>query len=122
MRSLLYIGKCSGVTDCGRNYLCQWRGVKTFRHCADACLLPVTLRGPVEIAAEVHREDGHANKDRAANDEPFGQIGIHDCVENAQEKRAARGFDACASFKPGFGDGERARRPRNQFDHDGVGE
>ncbi len=77
-------------------------------------------RGSVKVAAQIHQEDGHANEHRAANDEPFGQIGIHNRVENAQEKRAARGFDACARFKPGFSDGERARRPRNQLDDDGV--
>jgi hypothetical protein len=36
------------------------------------------------------------------------------------QKRSARGFDAFASFKPRFSYGERARRPRNYLDDDGV--
>jgi len=39
-----------------------------------------------------------------------------------EEKRPARGFDACAIFEPRFSDGERARRPWDQFDDDGVDE
>lgn len=74
---------------------------------------PLSGRGSVEIAVQIHEEDGHANEHRAAYDEPLRQIGIHDCVENTQKKWAARGFDASASLKPGFGDGKRARRPGN---------
>lgn len=39
-----------------------------------------------------------------------------------EEKRSARGFDACAIFEPRFSDGEWAWRPRNQLDDNGVDE
>lgn len=83
---------------------------------------PRSGRGSVEIAAQINRHDDRANKHGASNDEPLGQIGIYNCVENVEEKRSARGFDACASFEPRFSDGEWARRPRNQLDDDGVDE
>ncbi len=83
---------------------------------------PPSGRGSVEIAAQIDRQDDHANKHGAANDEPLGQIGIYNCVENVEEKRSARGFDACAIFEPRFSDGEWAWRPRNQLDDNGVDE
>jgi hypothetical protein len=73
-----------------------------------------------DVAPQVHRQDCHANKHRTANDEPLRQVGIHNCIENTHQKRSVCGFDACASFKPRFSHGERARRPRNQLDDDGV--
>lgn len=76
----------------------------------------------MEVAAQINRQDDHANKDSAANDEPLGQIGIYNCVENVEEKGSARGLDACAIFEPRFSDGEWAWWPRNQLDDDGVDE
>lgn len=96
-----------------RTYLRQRRGVKTSGYCADVCLLPLTMCGSVQIATQIDRQDDHANQYSAADDEPFGQIRIYECVEATQEKRAARGLDASAIFEPGFSDGEGARRPRN---------
>ena len=81
---------------------------------------PLAAHGPAMIAPQIHREDCHANKHRTANDQPLGQVGIHNCIESTHQKRSVGGFDACASLKPRFSNGERARRPRNQFDDDGV--
>jgi len=72
------------------------------------------------IPPQVHRQDRHANKYRAANNEPFRQVGIYNRIENMHQKRSVCGFDTCASFKPRFSHGERARRPRNKLDDDGV--
>jgi len=72
------------------------------------------------VAAEVDGEDGEADEDGGGGDEPHWQVGIDDGVEDAHEKWAAGGCDSGASFEPGFRDGERAERPRKQFDDDGV--
>ncbi len=76
----------------------------------------------MEIAAQIDRQDNDANKHSTANDEPLGQIGIYNCVENVEEERSTRGADACAIFEPRFSDGEWAWRPRNQLDDNGVDE
>ena len=81
---------------------------------------PLTARGPAMIAPQIHPYERHANEHRAANDEPVRQVGIHNGIENAHQKRPVCGFDACASFKPRLSHGERARRPGNQLDDDGV--
>lgn len=83
---------------------------------------PPTVRSPATVSAQVHTQHRHANKHRAANHDPLRQVGIHHCIENTDEKRSVRGFDARASLKPRFSYGERAWRPRNQFDDDGVDE
>ena len=72
------------------------------------------------IASQIHSQDHHTNKHSAANDKPLRQVGIHNGIENVHEKRAVRGFDSCASFKPNFSYSERTRRPGNQLDEDGV--
>jgi hypothetical protein len=72
------------------------------------------------IAPQVHRQDSHANKHRAANNEPLRQVGIYNCIENMHQKQSVWGFDTCASFTPRFSRGERARQPRNKLDDDGV--
>ena len=84
--------------------------------------LPLTLHGSVMIAPQVDQQDHHANKHSAANDEPLRQVGIYDCIEEMHQKRSVYGFDARADFKPRFGHCERARRPRNQLNGDGVDE
>ena len=48
------------------------------------------------------------------------EVGIHNCIENVNEKRSVRRFDACPSLKPGFSHRERARRPGHRLDDDGV--
>ena len=68
---------------------------------------PLSVRSPVTIAPEVHTEYGHTNKHRAANHDPLRQVGIHNRIQNSHQKRTVCGFDACASFKPRFSDGER---------------
>ncbi len=81
---------------------------------------PLTARSSAMIAPQVHRQDRHANKHRAANNEPLRQVGIYNCIENMHQKRSVCEFDTYASFKPRFSNGERARRPRNKLDDDGV--
>ena len=83
---------------------------------------PLSVRCPAMIAPHIHTEYHHANKHGTANHEPLWQVGIHNCIENTHEERTVREFDACASFKPRFSYGERARRPRNQLNDDGVDE
>ncbi len=72
------------------------------------------------IAPYVHGQDSRANKHRTAHHNPLWQVRVHDSVENAQQKRPTLGFDACAGFKPRLQHCERARRPRNRLDDDGV--
>jgi len=81
---------------------------------------PLSRRVPRKIAPQIHREDRQTDKHRAANDDPWRQVGIHNGVEHAQKKGSLCRRDARASFKPHFCHGERARRPRNQLDDDGV--
>lgn len=74
----------------------------------------------MEVAAEIDHENRRADKDRRADHEPRWKAGIDDAIENAHQKRAAGGLDACANLQPIFRHGERARRPGNQLDDDGV--
>jgi hypothetical protein len=82
--------------------------------------LPLTVHRPSTIATQIDRQDGNAYKHCAADNKPFWQVGIHNCIENAHQKRSVCWFDACASFKPRFSNSERARRPRNQLNDDCV--
>src|SRR5579862_1269572 len=114
IRSLLYVGKCSGSRIVGETTSASARCQAFKARGLGACISsPVSRCGSAEIAAQIHGQDDHTNKNGAANDEPLGQIGIYNCVESMEKERAARGADACATFEPGFGDGKRTRRPRN---------
>jgi hypothetical protein len=73
-----------------------------------------------KIAPQIHQETCHANQHRAAHDKPHGEIRIHGGIENIHEKRSPRGLDSSASLKPRLRHCERARRPWNRLDDDGV--
>ncbi len=97
-----------------------WMRIATLRLTFLSCpALPLAARVPAQIAPQINPYDRHANKDCAANDKPLRQVGVHNCIENTHEQ-SARGFDACASFKPRFNNRERTRRPGSQLDEDGV--
>lgn len=46
-------------------------------------LSPLTVYRPSTIATQIHRQDCNAYKHRAADNKPFWQVGIHNCIENA---------------------------------------
>jgi hypothetical protein len=89
---------------------------------AGRCASPLSVRCPATISPQIQTEDRDANKDSAANHDPLRQVGIHNSIKHTHEKWSVCRFDACASFKPRFSYGERARRPRNQLNDDGVDE
>lgn len=87
-------------------------------------MFPSPLAGPspAKIASQIHDQYCHADKNRAANDEPLRQVRINKRIKKTNQKRSACRFDACPSLKPRFSHGERARQPRNGLNDDGVDE
>jgi hypothetical protein len=74
---------------------------------------PLTVRSPAMIPPQINAKYRHTYKHRTTSHEPFRQVGIYNCIKNTHQKGFVCGFDVCASFKPRFSHGERARRPRN---------